>query len=251
MKAKFGKFGPKHDYRGAHVVLKWKGRELLGQITDLYRDEVRGMWHAKVRHLNGEPWPIEPALSALEILERTYEESEPESNPIKRGYSRSTISANISREMQRGKSQPQAVAIALKTAREAWRAKHPSGRFPAHLRKTNPEWVQRGGVHIDIGSDNKGRTKVNPKRKPRRRNAETMDVISAGASQNGVYWTVLTRKGKPSLISLPVSKKTAEKQLNWLKHFTEVGYSAALWSGTRSEYDTAARRAVRTRFGEA
>ena len=69
MKAAFTRSGPKHDYRGAHVVLKHGDRDLLGTIVDICPDEF--LCH--VRHFNGEMWPICPSLSRLEILESTYE----------------------------------------------------------------------------------------------------------------------------------------------------------------------------------
>ena len=39
--------------------------------------------------------------------------------PIKKGYSKKTVSQNIKTEMKAGKPQKQAIAIALETAREA------------------------------------------------------------------------------------------------------------------------------------
>ena len=69
MKARITKSGPKYDYAGAHVVLEHDGRRLLGTIVYICPDE----YLCQVRHFNGEMWPMNPALSRLEILERTYE----------------------------------------------------------------------------------------------------------------------------------------------------------------------------------
>lgn len=74
MKAEFGKFGPKYNYKGAHCTLEWKGQHLLGEITRVYRNEVLGCCLCEVRHMNGEPWPLNPGLGALNILERTFEQ---------------------------------------------------------------------------------------------------------------------------------------------------------------------------------
>ena len=74
MKAQFTKYGPKHDYRTAHVCLEYGKQTLLGEIREVFRDEITGAIKCKVRHFCGDMWPIEPCLRALEILERTYEE---------------------------------------------------------------------------------------------------------------------------------------------------------------------------------
>lgn len=206
-------------------------------------------------------------------------------NPLKSGYSRATVSANISRETKRGKSQKQAVAMALREARASWRAKHPRGAFPAHLRKANPaaftdeqlrrlqreyasihsvdpdsptfkkvvalldsldqtnlkrladakvkflsplarnrlirenpEWVQKGGVHIDIGSDNKGRTRVNPKRKKvSSKKRGTMALVRHNPVANE-YWLFLrTARGNVKIGERPtmeLAKRAAQSIAN-------------------------------------
>jgi len=64
----YSKFGLKANPRRAHVTLDWQGRTLLGEVTDCYRDETRGSIHLRVRHFNGEPWPIKPTALAVNVL---------------------------------------------------------------------------------------------------------------------------------------------------------------------------------------
>lgn len=71
MQAEFTKSGPKWNYTFSHVV--WHGE--LGTIREVYSDEW-GMSRCRVQYFNGQWWPHDPALSVLEILERTYPESE-------------------------------------------------------------------------------------------------------------------------------------------------------------------------------
>ena len=63
-----GRRGLKCDPRGAQVVMEWQGRTLLGDVTAAYRDDVRGVTHLKVRHFNGEAWPVEPHVLAVDVL---------------------------------------------------------------------------------------------------------------------------------------------------------------------------------------
>lgn len=53
--------------RWLHVKMKHKGRELLGTIKDVRRDQA-GKLHLIVHHFNGEPWPLEPAASKVQIV---------------------------------------------------------------------------------------------------------------------------------------------------------------------------------------
>lgn len=127
------------------------------------------------------------------------------SNPIKSGYGKATVSANIAELMRSGRKQNQAVAIAIHSARQAYRKRYPRGPFPHWLKEMvkNPDFVQRGGVHIDIGSDNKGRTKVNPRRKP----------------QSVIAWT----GGSAPPAKLPKAAASLAKDLyaEQIKEFTE------------------------------
>ena len=62
----FGRWGPKHDYRGAHV-LDAKGR--LATITEVYRREVPQAYMARLRRFNGED-AGEQTLISLQLILR-------------------------------------------------------------------------------------------------------------------------------------------------------------------------------------
>jgi hypothetical protein len=68
-------------------------------------------------------------------------------NPLKAGYSRATVSHNIALEMDNGRKQRQAVAMALRSARASFKKRYPGKRLPAHLHyKTNP-WRDDSAGH--------------------------------------------------------------------------------------------------------
>ena len=63
------------DPRGAQVVMSYRGRTLLGDVTGVTR--WGGLYRLDVRYFNGEPWPTCPLLWECDVLERTYESEEP------------------------------------------------------------------------------------------------------------------------------------------------------------------------------
>lgn len=73
MKFPYSKFGLTINPVGHHVVLKFKGRVLLGEVQDYYRNEVTCSTHLVVRHFNGDLWPIDPSFIAVDVLERVAE----------------------------------------------------------------------------------------------------------------------------------------------------------------------------------
>ena len=66
IRAEMGRWGPKHDYRGAHVITV-DGR--LAEITEVYRRESPSATMAKLRRFNGEN-AGEHTLATLWILTR-------------------------------------------------------------------------------------------------------------------------------------------------------------------------------------
>lgn len=42
--------------------------ELLGEVVDTYRRESDGVTCLRVKHFNGEPWPIEPPLFLVDVI---------------------------------------------------------------------------------------------------------------------------------------------------------------------------------------
>lgn len=76
MKFPYGKFGPLVDPVGEYVSMDYGGRKLLGEVTGIYLRDIPRNIMAKVRHFNGEAWPIEPVLTALTWIKQEGREGE-------------------------------------------------------------------------------------------------------------------------------------------------------------------------------
>ena len=58
-------------YWGAHVTMEHEGRMLLGEVTDSRLDVIHNIVLLRVRHFNGESWPVFPSLADVKLLDRT------------------------------------------------------------------------------------------------------------------------------------------------------------------------------------
>lgn len=69
-KLSFGKFGLTENPIGGHCVLEHEGRELLGEVKEVVRNERRGFTFLRVVFMNGEAWPIQPTAASVNMLSR-------------------------------------------------------------------------------------------------------------------------------------------------------------------------------------
>lgn len=57
---------------GAHIAFDDdEGRTLLGEVTGQFRDNA-GAWRLRVKHFDGSAWPVDPLVSEVDVLERSY-----------------------------------------------------------------------------------------------------------------------------------------------------------------------------------
>lgn len=61
------------DVRGMQIQMDWQGQSLLGDVQSVY-DTPAGQ-RLRVRHFNGQSWPVEPLADEVTVLERTYDEN--------------------------------------------------------------------------------------------------------------------------------------------------------------------------------
>jgi len=67
---KLGRWGLLENPVGFHVEMPWQGRTLLGEVVAIDQREYRGTrsTHLKVKYFNGEPWPVDPVVTAVKVL---------------------------------------------------------------------------------------------------------------------------------------------------------------------------------------
>lgn len=70
MKFPFQDGKPVGDLRGENVTFRFGGDTRLGMITAI--EEHDGIWFARVRFFNGDPWPIKPRVDRLHWLKRDW-----------------------------------------------------------------------------------------------------------------------------------------------------------------------------------
>jgi hypothetical protein len=81
--------------------------------------------------------PLDPFLSKLAVSEQMRRSG---INPLRKGYSRRTISGNISRETRAGYPPKRAQAMAYRSARASFARRHPGERLPAEIARVNPKF---------------------------------------------------------------------------------------------------------------
>ena len=77
-----GKYGLTTDPVGAQIKFVYGKRTFLGDVVGQYFDHVTGVIRLKVKHFNGEPWPLDPPAINVEILRDKNDEYE--RNPLRR-----------------------------------------------------------------------------------------------------------------------------------------------------------------------
>ena len=81
--------------------------------------------------------PLDPFLSKLAVSKQMRRSG---INPLRKGYSRRTISGNIARETRAGYPPKRAQAMAYRSARASFARRHPGKRLPAEIARVNPKF---------------------------------------------------------------------------------------------------------------
>lgn len=93
---------------------------------------------------------------ALEMCERRLRkcwEQMDMKNPLKKGYSRRTISGNIRREVRRGYPVKRAAAMSYRSAKQSWKRRRKGERLPAYLSRNPMKMRQHGSNQSSVTLD--------------------------------------------------------------------------------------------------
>ena len=74
-------------------------------------------------------------------------------NPLKKGYSRRTISGNIRREVRRGYPVKRAAAMSYRSAKQSWKRRRKGERLPAYLSRNPMKMRQHGSNQSSVTLD--------------------------------------------------------------------------------------------------
>lgn len=68
---KYNKFGLAEDPKWQFIMLRYKGRDLIGQVRSFYQKESAhggSSTFLRVTHNNGESWPLDPLAAAVCVI---------------------------------------------------------------------------------------------------------------------------------------------------------------------------------------
>lgn len=128
-----------------------KGFPSAGRIAwDLWGGDPGERWAKTMAKRKATPAQLRALAKGRAALKKSRGRKK---NPLKAGYSRATVSANVSKLTREGMTPGRATAAALRSARQSYRARHPRGAFPSHIaltrnprRRKNPGPPTRGAV---------------------------------------------------------------------------------------------------------
>lgn len=131
----FTKFIPATEFRGSRIkAFSSEG----ASVTVGYRHELDSFDNHKNAALAFiEKNKISNGILLSASTKEGYAHFVGKKNPLKAGYSRKTISENISKEVRKGRPVKSAIAMALRSARESWLKTHKKKPLPLYLKK-NP-----------------------------------------------------------------------------------------------------------------
>lgn len=138
-------------------------------------------------------------------------------NPLKRGYSANTVSANIAEMKRAGVPEKQAIAAAFEEARKAWKKRHGRKALPPHLKVNAP-----GRKVVKKNVRHKTGRKSTPRRSSGRRGVVDQEatpgyIIETSGKHGGLVTITESKRG--TIRKNPVGGKF-KKAVQLYKDFT-------------------------------